>query len=87
MVCDGCGAVIFVAQSITSLYLSFSLDLWFVADARRSLYMEEMIKIFNEMDCAISDIFKQIVSDKTPICEDHEMNATPPDFREVSLNV
>jgi hypothetical protein len=48
--------------------------------------MEEMIKIFKEMDCAISDIFKQIMSDKAPIFEDHEVNVTPPDFNEASSN-
>lgn len=75
MLCDGC-VVMFAAESIISLYFSFSLNLWFEVDARGSLHVEEMIKIFNEMDAAISDIFKQIMSDKCPIGEDHETKAT-----------
>jgi hypothetical protein len=61
-----------------------SLNLWFLADARGSLYVKEMIKVFNEMDGAISDVIKQITSDdKAPVFEDNEIHAIPPDLKEV----
>ncbi|KAF3336917.1 BRCA1-associated RING domain protein 1 [Carex littledalei] len=53
-----------------------------MADARGSLYVEEMIKIFNDIDGAIPDLINKSISHNVSFAEDPETEAIRHDFEE-----
>lgn len=56
-----------------------------MADARGSLYVEEMIKIFNDTDGAIPDLINKIIPHNVSFGEDPETEAIRHDFEEVKI--
>lgn len=56
-----------------------------MADARGSLYVEEMIKIFNDIDGAIPDLINKSIPHNVSFGEDPETEAIQHDFEEVKI--